>query len=231
MDNVYGPNSSSIKIGQAEALATLSFDDTWAEIDRSSCFAVTINNVFNTLKTMSAKAIVALLLLLTVPVASADSSDDENSQLRAEIAALKARNETLEKACPSTAGATAPTVSAQPSSSPVSGRTVTEAPAAGPMSAGAGAPAAEPAKLYADTGCDQGILSGPPPGKWRSGKAWRKVNNGMSMGEVESIVGVEHYDEQKKNSVEWQYGRCGRGWEGSVDFVNGEVVAVSPPGQ
>ncbi len=107
------------------------------------------------------------------------------------------------------------------------------APAAGvppPAAVAAAAPAAAgQAKPYSDTGCDRGIFSGPPPGKWQDPKAWKKLAARMSMADVESAVGADHYDQDKGKTVQWQYGRCGSTWEGSVTFVDGLVDSISPP--
>ncbi len=107
------------------------------------------------------------------------------------------------------------------------------APAAGvppPAAVAAAAPAAAgQAKPYSDTGCDRGIFSGPPPGKWQDPKAWKKLAARMSMADVEAAVGADHYDQDKGKTVQWQYGRCGSTWEGSVTFVDGLVDSISPP--
>ena len=195
---------------------------------------------------MSAKTTATLVLFLLLPViAQADSGADENSQLRAEIAALKARNETLERACPAAASANAPAAPAVTAVTPVTAPTASAATAvatpavplapstaAAPVLASAPiveAAPAKPSRLYADTGCDRGFFTGPARGKWQDPKAWKKISNGMTMAEVENVIGVEHYDEEKGSAVQWQYGRCASSWESSVKFVNGVVVTISPP--
>ena len=175
---------------------------------------------------MSVKPVAALLFLLIAPVvARAGSTDDENAKLRAQIATLKAQNEALQRACPAAAGinttsATATAAMATAPTAPVAAAMAPEVPPAAPT---------KPPKLYADTGCDRGLFSGPAPGKWQNGKAWKTIGNGSTMAEVEGALGVEHYNEEKGKAVQWQYGRCSGSWESSVTFVNGVAVSISPP--
>lgn len=91
------------------------------------------------------------------------------------------------------------------------------------------APPPPPRKPYYNTGCDRSLFEGPPPGKWQDGKAWAQLHTGMSMPEVEAAVGVEHYDEIEKGHLKWEYGRCGRTFEGVVVFDSGKVTAWNPP--
>jgi hypothetical protein len=202
---------------------------------------------------MPAKTLAASLCLLMVP-AAALAADQDIGQLQAEIAALKARNAVLEQTCPATA-ANAPEATAPPESGsvPVFAAAAPPAPATPlppppaaaapppvpvaqaappvPPAAPPQPPSAVPPQLYENTGCDRGFLSGPAPGKWRDAKAWDGIGRGMAMAEVESRLGVEHYDADKRDALQWQYGRCGSGWEGSLTFVDGRVVSVSPPEQ
>lgn len=83
---------------------------------------------------------------------------------------------------------------------------------------------------YAEAGCDRGFLHGPAPGKWQQANAWKALHNGMSMAEVEGLIGVEHYDVAKgTDTVQWQYGRCAASWQGSVTFRNGSLVSSDAP--
>ncbi len=182
---------------------------------------------------MSAKPIAALLFLLIAPVAAqAGSTDDENAQLRAQIATLKAQNEALQRACPAAASINTTSATAAAAVAPAAAPTapVTTAMAAEvPPAAVAPAAPSKPPKLYANIGCDRGLFSGPAPGKWQDSKAWKTIGNGSTMAEVESTLGVEHYNEEKGKAVQWQYGRCSGSWESSVTFVNGVAVSISPP--
>lgn len=158
-----------------------------------------------------------------------ESAADENFALRAEITALKARNETLERSCPA-AVTTKPMSASSTASSdgtPIVAPASVTANVAVPLSA---AEVAATQKLYGHSGCDQGLFSGPPPGKWRDAKTWGKISNGMTMADVENNLGIEHYDVKKGANIQWQYGRCGNSWEASVTLADGLVVSVSPPG-
>ncbi len=183
---------------------------------------------------MRLKSCAALLAVSLWPfTAHADAAADENSVLRAEIAALKARNEILQQSCPVAATPAMPAALSATSSSAAKESTPVAAPAATVTHARVApitAEVAAPAKPYTHTGCDQGLFSGPPPGKWRDAKAWNTISKGMTMTDVENGIGVEHYDVQKSAKIQWQYGRCGNSWEGSVTFADGLVVSVSPPG-
>ena len=135
---------------------------------------------------MRAKTTAALVLLLLLPVvAQADSTTDEISQLRAEIATLKARNETLERACPAAASVNAyPAPAATATAVVPPAAALAPGPAALPVAASAPvveAAPAKPSRLYADIGCDRGVFTGPATGKWQDPKAWKRVSSGMTM--------------------------------------------------
>jgi hypothetical protein len=82
---------------------------------------------------------------------------------------------------------------------------------------------------YQKTGCDQGFLKGPAPGKWRDEAAWKPMHAGMSMSDVEATLGVEHYDVTHDGLLEWHYGQCGPTAEAVVRFNAGQVDAWRPP--
>jgi len=183
---------------------------------------------------MRLKPYAALLAFSLVSAAAhSESAADENSALRAEIAALKARNEMLERSCPAAATTPLGSASSTASSSAASISIPIIATATDTGNAAISLSSAEVAatqKLYSHTGCDQGLFSGPPPGKWRDAKAWSRINKGMTAFDVENNLGVEHYDIKKGANIQWQYGRCGNSWEASVTLVDGLVVSISPPG-
>lgn len=82
---------------------------------------------------------------------------------------------------------------------------------------------------YKTTGCDQGFLKGPPPGKWRNDDAWKPIHVGMTMSEVEAALGAEHYDVTRDGVLEWHYGQCGPTAEAVVRFNAGQVDAWRAP--
>jgi hypothetical protein len=172
--------------------------------------------------------VAALLFLLIVPAAvQAQSADDENSRLRAEIATLKSRNAVLERACPTAVSANSSAVGTPSASTPAASNQAA-APAA-PQPTAATVAVSEPPQNYSHAGCDRSLFSGPPPGKWQDSKAWSHISKGMTMAAVEAALGVEHFDENRDDAVQWQYGRCNSGWKGSVTFKNDLVVSVSAP--
>ena len=184
-----------------------------------------------------------LLLFLGASCAvHADALTDENIQLKAQVQALQSRVDTLERACPAAAKinpvgptATAATASTGKASASASASTENQSIVANANLDGTPQPVASeapppPLKKYADAGCDRGLFSGPQAGLWKSTANWNKVADGASMPEVETALGVEHYDiDRGKGRVQWEYGRCGTSWEGAVSFLNGKVVSLTPP--
>lgn len=180
-----------------------------------------------------------LLLFLGLSFgAHADSVSDENARLKQQISILQSRVDTLERACP----VAAKTDATAPAAPPAKAVTQTEVPApsesvvANANIDGTPQPRDErpanvpPPKKYADTGCDRSLFRGPKAGSWQSPASWQKLAVGSSMPDVESALGVEHYDvDRGKGRIEWQYGKCGSSWEGEVVFANGGVVSLSPP--
>lgn len=183
---------------------------------------------------MNFKLCAALLVSFACSLAAAQADDAaaDNAQLRAEIARLKAENQALRQACPAarapaaaaaSATATAMPAAVQPAAADAAGRSMADVEMAPPP------PPSAPPRAYADTGCNRSLFRGPPPGKWQDGKRWEGLHQGMSMAEVEAVLGVEHYDEAADGKVKWEYGRCGRSYEGIVVFAGGSVTAWSPP--
>lgn len=201
-----------------------------------------------------------LLFLGLSATVQADSLSDENARLKQQVSALQSRVETLERACPAASSAVvvqpgiaavAPAVPAAPPAPAVAApRVAPAAPAVAPppdtsitaetnlegtpQTSESGQHAsifdAAPKQKYSDAGCDRGLFSGPDAGRWQKLSNWKAVTKGMTPAEVETAIGVEHYDVTLHNGrTQWQYGRCSSTYDGSVEFLDGRVVYVGPP--
>lgn len=182
---------------------------------------------------MNAKPVRRLLpvLLLMSSAASAGAATTDEA-LRAENTRLRAQIEALEKSC---AAATA--AASQPPATPA-----TELAAPPEASAAAPAPPAvstappgyklvpivpvRPEDRYAETGCGS---NSPADAPWKQGFNWAGLRPGMSMAEVEELLGKDHYDLSGQNRVGWQYGKCGNAVRGTVIFVDGQVKVWQHP--
>ena len=174
---------------------------------------------------------VALSMLLLPLAGHADSPADENARLRLEVQDLKARNDALQRMCvsaaqPAAAAAPAREANVATPASPASA-------AAAPVAAAAAAPPTgeeKPKQKYADAGCDLSLFHSAAKSAWQISSNWDKVKRGATMQEVETALGVEHYDKTQRNGdVQWEYGSCGSSWEGAVLFSGDKVVSVTPP--
>jgi len=192
---------------------------------------------------MRQSSVLLLFLGLSTGV-QADSLSDENARLKQRLDTLQTRVETLERSCPAAAGSApaVPASSASVAPAPSAPAVVVPAAAPAPVTATAAAnldgtpqPAAlpeakKPPRPYADAGCDRGLFTGPNAGRWQKLSNWNPVKNGLTAAEVESAIGVEHYDvELGSGRTQWQYGRCSSSYDGAVEFRDGRVVSVVPP--
>jgi len=182
---------------------------------------------------MRAAALALLALLGTLPAAV--RADDELARLRSENAQLKAQLEDLQKSCPAAAARHAAMSAAQPPAA---------APAPGPMAATAEATTAspvpavppgyqlvkiEPVPAYSQTDCKHSPQYSGRHAPWRDEDHWLALRSGMSMAEVEQLLGPEHYDVSDGGRIGWQYGKCGASVRGMTVFQDGKLLYWNKP--
>jgi prepilin-type processing-associated H-X9-DG protein len=168
----------------------------------------------------------------------------ENQQLRQQIQASNAAPAVAAPAAaaPAAAGSEAVVSAAPPAAAATPPAAVaTPAPAAPPPAAALPQPPpgyalvkinpAHPHKAFDDTGCSDGWFGGPagPDAPWKHQEQWDDLRRGMSMAQVEKILGEQHYETASGDRVSWQYGRCGHMSMSNVLFVDGRLAIWERP--
>ena len=202
---------------------------------------------------------ILLMPAIAVADPETDRLRAENADLKAENASLRAQLNALKAQAPSTTsaaampsvdatvvrqGALAPAVpghsQAAPAALPASPAQAQTPPAAAAQAVAVPAgyklvpassqePADPLAPPYDKTGCSLGLFKGPPPAKWNNADNWFGMGLGLSMTEVEGMLGREHFDANGRGRVEWQYGKCGESVSARVVFKDGKVVLWQAP--
>ena len=173
---------------------------------------------------------VTVAAILAAPIAeSAATQDQELQRLRNENTLLKKQIEDSRNNCgtlalpqatvPAPAAAASPSAAAPAASVGAAPPTVpaeTQTPPSGYKLV-----KIEPVKPYSDTGCDKGAPSIDK--RWKRKDNWSYLRGGMSMLDVEELLGVEHYNVAGSSRVGWEYGKCEAAARGSVVFQDGTV--------
>jgi hypothetical protein len=175
----------------------------------------------------------ALLCALLLPCSLFASATDELQALRAENAQLRSRLQALQATCP--ASTKAPSASA---ALPVQGVTtpIVSAASSSQTPAAASTPAPPPGyrlirepEPYTETGCSEGLFNSGPDALWKHQDAWSSLEKGMKPKEVESLLGIDHYNVSAGNKLQWQYGKCHDFVQGYVLFIDGVVRLWQTP--
>ncbi|MCK9194108.1 MAG: hypothetical protein M0P19_09590, partial [Nevskia sp.] len=155
----------------------------------------------------------AVQLLVFAPPTFADEKIDTLDQLRAENAALREKLAILQASCPNLA---APDKSS--ATTPTASVTVPE---------GYQLVKVKPAEPYSLTGCKK--YKDAVDTRWKQRDNWEILSRGLSMRDVEDLLGIEHYDISSSNRIGWKYGKCGAAAKGEVVFEDGKVLFWRKP--
>jgi hypothetical protein len=196
---------------------------------------------------MSAAKGVFLSIILLLPLSALAASDDtENASLKAQVEQLQSQLRAIQAQCPTASIVAPPPSAAAPVSPPA--RTAIAVPSATPaVQAAATAATANAVPAAAEPASSAATTPAPPAGyklvkvdpneepplpkddRWRDPANWDMLVAGMSMNEVESILGVEHRVISAKGRVQWGYGKIGRDLISRVIFVDGRLAVWERP--
>lgn len=64
---------------------------------------------------------------------------------------------------------------------------------------------------------------------WKDAEAWSGLAVGMDFAEVEALLGLEHFTQGEGATQRWEYGKCGKRFQGALQFVEGKLQGWKAP--
>lgn len=83
---------------------------------------------------------------------------------------------------------------------------------------------------YSRTGCSTGLFNSAPRARWQDAD-WQDLLKGMTAAEVETLLGVEHFDVTGGGNTIWQFGKCGNTAIAEALFSQGLLEHWRAPSQ